>query len=277
MQHLGARARSRSRAGPRPAPAGPRAAPGRRRRAGGQRLGQHLGHPLVAGDGPRHVPEHVPDQAQRPDQQGEQVDQADQGAGGDRPLLDPPDADDQQADGGQGGQGVEAGLEVGRDPGGLDAGVAQQLGLVGEAPALGLLGLEGLDDQGAVEALVGHRRHVAEALLAERGRVLHPPLEDQVEDQDGRDHEQAEGGQERVGQEQPDRGRPQHDQHPGGERQRRQDLGGGVQVALGPRQQLARRVLVVPGQRQPVVALDQAGRAGSPGRWRGPWWRRSGG
>ena len=182
-----------------------------------------------------------------------------------------------RADGGQGGQGVEAGLEVGGDPGGLDAGVAQQLGLVGEAPALGLLGLEGLDHQGAVEALVGHRRHVPEALLAERGRVLDPPLEDQVEDQDGRDHEQAEGGQERVGQEQPDRGRAQHGQHPGGERQRRQDLGGGVQVALGPRQQLARRVLVVPGQRQPVVALDQPRRAASPGRWRGPWWRRSGG
>ena len=72
-----------------------------------------------------------------------------------------------------------------------DVGVAQLGGDVGEPHGLLLLPAEGLDDQRAVEALVGDRRDVGPELLGIGDARRHPALEDTVDRRPGPGRQRA--------------------------------------------------------------------------------------
>ena len=136
-----------------------------------------------------------------------------------------------------------------------DLGVAQVLGGAAEPLRLERLGAERLDDEGAVEALVGDGRDVRRAVAAparpgastlrwyttfmatRAGKTVKP---DQRQPQ--------------VGGQQPHDRQHDDDDHAGRVRQRVQHLGGGVDVAAGVGEQLAGRVAPVEGVRHLLVA-----------------------
>jgi hypothetical protein len=80
----------------------------------------------------------------------------------------PEGADEEDGEGADGGDGLDGGVEPPARAPHLDVGVAQ---LVGDGPeALGLVVLapEGLDDEGGLEALMGHLGDVGAQLLGAR-------------------------------------------------------------------------------------------------------------
>ena len=110
------------------------------------------------------------------------------------PGRHPPGAEPEQHDGAEARQGVEARLEPGPEAPDHQPLAPQRLRLRVEALDLPILESERLDDQRALEALVGHRRHVADVGLGAGGRALDPLGVDVV--QQGQAGEQPEGHQE---------------------------------------------------------------------------------
>lgn len=133
----------------------------------------------------------------------------------------------------------------------------------GEPFGLGVLAAEGLDDQRAVEGLVGDLADLGAQRLGAGGHGGDAALEGDIGgEQEGEDHE-ADEGEDRVGDEHGD-GRDQEqedtadDHGQGGQR-----LPGGFDVGVGVGQQLPGGVAVVPGQGEAeVLAGDLAAVAG---------------
>ncbi len=137
---------------------------------------------------------------------------------------------------------------------------AADLGL--EAGRLVLLGAQRLHHEGAVEALVHERRHVADPVLGLVGRAGHPPLVVHVEQAEGGEQDEGDGAEHRVDQEQPDRGDDDHDHHARRVGQGRQHLGGRFGVDAGVGDERTRGVLLEPRQRLGLVPLDHVGPQG---------------
>jgi hypothetical protein len=113
---------------------------------------------------------------------------------------------------------------------------------------------ERLDDQRAVEGLVRDAADLAALLLGQRHQGRHPARVEDGQPGDRGEDDRADEREHRVGdEEQAERG-DEHEDHTDGERERRDRVPGRLDVAVGVGQQLAGRVLRVPGQRQLEVA-----------------------
>ena len=231
-------------------------------RLGLDRRGEHAPHALPTGQGPWELGEHEADEAQRPDEQGEQVDDGGDVAHGHGSGLDAVRAGHHQDDVGERRHGVEQGLEGGAQPGHLDLGVAQGRDLGLQPGRFVLLGAQRLHHEGTVEALVHERRHVADPVLGLVGRPGHPPLVVHVQQAEGGEQDEGDGAEDRIDQEQPDRGHDHHDHHARRVGQRRQHLGGRFGVDAGVGHELARGVLLEPRQRLGLVPVDDVGPQG---------------
>ena len=92
-------------------------------------------------------------------------------AGGDGAGRHPPGAEPEQGDGAEVREGVEAGLEAGAQAADDQPLAAEVLGPLPQPRDLAVLEPERLHEQGALEALVGHARHVADPRLGGGGRA----------------------------------------------------------------------------------------------------------
>ncbi len=104
---------------------------------------------------------------------------------------------------------------------------------------------------------MGDGGHLTHPVLGQGRRCLDPALVEGIDPDDGGHEQQADGGEHRVGDEDPHAGDEEEHDHPGGEGHRRQHLGGGLGIGVGVGQQLTRRVaaVVLKGQRL-VLAHD---------------------
>ena len=216
-------------------------------------------HPVEAGHRAGQVGEHPADGADRQRQQGEQVGDGDQAAGVGAAVGDPVGADQQDGEGAQAGQRLHHRVEQAADPADGDQPVAQLVGPAGEPLGLVVLPAQGLDHEGGVEALVGDLADLGAQLLGALHARAHHLRVDDVDDEDQREDDQPDEREQRVGEEQRHHGDRDHHQRAAGERQRRDEEPGRLDVGVRVGQQLAGGVALVPGQRQPqVLAGDPA-------------------
>ena len=218
--------------------------------------GEHRPDAVVAGDRPRQVAEHEPDQPQRPHHEPEERDEADDVARSDRARRHTPCAEGDEQDRRERRQGVEHRVEARSEHRHPDVRVAQALGFGGEPRRLRLLGAERLDHDHAVDALVHHVGHVADEALRVRGRRLGAALVDDVQGGDRGEEQQGDETEHPVGREHPDR-RDDHEHHGAARvRERAEHLRRGLRVGLHVGEQLAGRVLVEVRERLVLVAVD---------------------
>jgi hypothetical protein len=215
---------------------------------------QHPLHAVPADDAARQLVEHPADGPHRERHQREQVRDPHQLPGVDVTAAEPRRAGQQDREHAEHRQRLHDRVEQPADPPDGGHGVAQ-LQRRG-AEALGLVGLpaEGLDDQGAVEGLVRDAADLAALLLGQRHQRRHPARVEDRQAGDGREDDRADQRQHRVGDEQQAERGDQHEDHADREGERRDRVPGRLDVAVGVGQQLAGRVLGVPGQRQLEVA-----------------------
>ena len=134
----------------------------------------------------------------------------------------------------------------------------QILGTSRQALDLPLLESERLDDQGALEALVGDGGHVAHPRLG-RGRRLFDLLRVGVVEQGEAGEERQRHGEEH-GVDEGELGHRHHDDHDDAERERQwlHDHGRAFAVGIGVGEQLAGGVLVEPAERHGEVPIGHA-------------------
>ncbi len=216
-------------------------------------LGQHRPDPAEPHDTARELSEQPSQGTDRERDDHQQVGHVDHVARVGGPGLHPEHAGYQHGQHPQAGQRLQHRVEDGADRAGADAGVAQGVGLRGEPVGLLLLAAQRLDHHRSVEGLVGD--------LAELGpQRLHPghegrleALEDQVAQDDEREDDESDRGQHQVG-EGHLHDRDHHHRHRAHGHRQRSDRGpGGLHVGVRVGEQLPRRVLLVPRQRQPEV------------------------
>ena len=190
---------------------------------------------------------------------GEQRHRLHELAGGDVAGRHPPGAEPEQGDGAEVREGVEAGLEAGPQPADDQPLAAELLGpLPHPRRPRGPRGPSVFTSEGALEALVGHARHVADAGLGGGGRLLDALRVGVVEH--GQPGEQRHGDAE----EHPVDGGEQHHRHADEQHHAEREREGlhrhrrALAVGVGVGEQLAGGVLVEPPQRHAEVAVGDA-------------------
>ena len=146
-------------------------------RAGAERGGQHPADAVVGHHRARELLEEEPDDAEREGEDGEQGHGLHQLAGGEVAASTPARRRaTAAATVPRFGRASRPGSKPARRRPDDEAGLAQLLGggVACESTSR-CLEAEGLHDEDAVEALVGHRGHVADAGLGQRRGLLHPP------------------------------------------------------------------------------------------------------
>ena len=151
---------------------------------------QHRRHPPPPGQAVGQVPEHPAHEPHRDRQQGEQVGHGDQVAGGDRPAAQAHRPDHEEHHGPHRRERLDEGPVEGPEPVHLDEVVAQRLRRPGHPLGFVLLPAQGLDRQGAVEALVGDPADHPPAALHRFEGLEGPPGAPQVDGDDpGQSHQ----------------------------------------------------------------------------------------
>ena len=135
----------------------------------------------------------------------------------------------------------------------LDVGVAQLVGHDTEALGLVVLAPERLDDQCRLEALVGDLGDVGAQLLGTGHTRRHGALEGDVGQEEHREDGEPDEGEPWVDDDHLDDAEDEHDDDTEGHRQRREDVPRRLDVGVRVGEQLTRRVLVVPAEREPEV------------------------
>ena len=214
---------------------------------------EHVADPLVADHAARQVAEEPADGADGERDDGQQVGHRDDRAGLAGAVEHAGDAHDQHQQHPEVGQRVEDRVEGGAEPAGPDRDVAQLLAAPPEALGLLALPAEGLDHHRAVERLVGDLADDTAELLHTRHQRGGDALEPQVDDDDGREDQQADEREHEVGDhhlhDRDDHHRDGADRH--GERRDRPP--GGLHVGVGVGEQDPGRVTVVPRHRERQV------------------------
>ncbi len=153
------------------------------------------------------------------------------------------------------GSASSARLESRPDEARPDAFGPELLGPLAEALDLRALAAEGLDDQGAVDRLVGDGRDLADPLLGAARRSLHLARERAVHQRESGDHQQADQHEEDVGEGERDERERDETQRPDRERDRVEHLDRRLDVRLHVGEELPRRRRAVVAEREVAVAV----------------------
>jgi hypothetical protein len=151
------------------------------------------------------------------------------------------------------GSASRAGSEQAADAADRDLGVAKPLARRAERSVSSPSRPRVLTRRAPVEALVRDGADLAAQLLGAGSRRARGPLIDHVEPEDRREDEEAHDREDRVGRDHRAACHDEHREHSDRHGQRCDRIPGGLHVGVGVRQQLARRVAVVPRQREAEV------------------------
>ena len=214
---------------------------------------EHGRDPLPADDGAGQLGEHPAEGAHGEGEDREEVGDLHDLARRQVAAADAQRADEEDREGADRRDGLDRRVEAAAGAADLDVGVAQGVGHLAEALGLVVLTAQRLDDERCLEALVRHLGDVGAQLLRQGDPGRHRALEGDVGEEEQREDGEADDGEPGVDDHHLHDAEDEHDDDAEGHRQRGEDVPRRLDVGVGVGEQLARRVLVVPRQRQPEV------------------------